>query len=148
MVHLVAARSAIIAYVLRNPIKFKRSWNGSRRFYSTGESPHRISHKSFTREVARNAQEAQAKRIAHDTKSGLPNSADLSKAHACEECIGYTFKDPMILWEALQWPSNKSSSLRSALVGDKVLDLLIAQTWYSSLQSRGESPFLETYHGS
>lgn len=72
---------------------------------------------------------------------------DLTKTHACEETINYTFNDPLLLWEALQADGairsavllgelgatprySHSGNKRLAIVGDGVLDLLLALKWY------------------
>jgi hypothetical protein len=62
------------------------------------------------------------------------------KINACEQIIGYTFKDRELAWEALQDPSSGVSVVgsrrlpkgnrRLALLGDKVLAMILVKTWY------------------
>ncbi|KAL8742475.1 MAG: hypothetical protein Q9184_008251 [Pyrenodesmia sp. 2 TL-2023] len=71
---------------------------------------------------------------------------ELIKTHACELLIGYQFKEPLLLWEALQamgsaydmpqMPRYDDGNMRLAIVGDRVLDLLLALKWYPSWQPR------------
>ncbi|KAI4237253.1 MAG: hypothetical protein LQ349_002008 [Xanthoria aureola] len=70
----------------------------------------------------------------------------LNKTHACEAAIGYKFQDPWLLWEALQAagppvshlgiPRYEAGNLRLAIVGDRILDLLLALHWYPTGQKR------------
>lgn len=72
---------------------------------------------------------------------------ELIKTHACERLIGYQFKEPLLLWEALQvmgtaydmpqMPRYDDGNMRLAIVGDRVLDLLLALKWYPTWQARG-----------
>lgn len=65
---------------------------------------------------------------------------DLNAAHACEEAIGYTFHDSMLLWEALQADGSvpcmfvqgrcSVGNKRLAIVCGRVLDLLLACKCY------------------
>ncbi|KAL8651743.1 MAG: hypothetical protein Q9226_004571 [Calogaya cf. arnoldii] len=80
--------------------------------------------------------------------SSIAIDPELIKTHACELLIGYQFKEPLLLWEALQPMGNASSlpqmpryddgNMRLAIVGDRVLHLLWALKWYPTWQSRGE----------
>lgn len=79
--------------------------------------------------------------------SSIAINPDLIKTHACELLIGYQFKEPLLLWEALQAMGNASTlpqmpryddgNMRLAIVGDRVLHLLWALKWYPTWQSRG-----------
>lgn len=73
--------------------------------------------------------------------------ADLNKVHECEAVIGYKFKDPSLLFTALQ-PDHALCDIRPktcryhgeskknlALVGMKVVDLLLADRWYRSQET-------------
>ncbi|KAL8704713.1 MAG: hypothetical protein Q9201_002137 [Fulgogasparrea decipioides] len=70
-----------------------------------------------------------------------------TSTHACEKKIGYKFKDPLLLFEALQsqgsWtavtsgPRLAEGNKRLAVLGDKVLDLLLAMKWYPTWEKRG-----------
>ncbi len=72
---------------------------------------------------------------------------ELIKTHACERLIGYQFKEPLLLWEALQamgtaydmpqMPRYDDGNMRLAIVGDRVLDLLLALKWYPTWRARG-----------
>ncbi|KAL8665999.1 MAG: hypothetical protein Q9202_001736 [Teloschistes flavicans] len=68
--------------------------------------------------------------------------AELSEVHECEAVIGYKFKDPSLLFRALQ-PDHALCDIRPktcryhgeskknlALLGMKVVDLLLADRWY------------------
>lgn len=67
--------------------------------------------------------------------------------HACQQTIGYTFQDPTLLWEALQADGSiaclgatgrfESGNKRLAIVGDRVLDLMLSLKWYPTWQDRG-----------
>lgn len=80
-----------------------------------------------------------------DTSVGI--NPELIKTHACELLIGYQFKEPLLLWEALQalgtaydmpqMPRYDDGNTRLAIVGDRVLDLLLALKWYPTWQPRG-----------
>ncbi|KAL8769521.1 MAG: hypothetical protein Q9209_004582 [Squamulea sp. 1 TL-2023] len=64
-----------------------------------------------------------------------------------EAIIGYTFNDKFLLWEALQAAGSNVSiagtrtitdgNKRLAVVGDKILELVLAERWYGSGQVRG-----------
>lgn len=72
---------------------------------------------------------------------------DLDNTHACETAIGYKFSDPWLLWEALQAPRSwpclqlipryEKGNMRLAIVGDRILDFLLALKWYPTYQKRG-----------
>lgn len=74
-------------------------------------------------------------------------ATNLDKTHACEAAIGYKFQDPWLLWEALQAdgspvahlgiPRYEAGNMRLAIVGDRILDLLLALHWYPTGQKRG-----------
>lgn len=76
----------------------------------------------------------------------------LSKVGGIEAIIGYTFDDPLKLWEALQAAGSGICSAgdrrfadgnkRLAVVGDAILRLVLVEDWYKSLSVRGVSPFL------
>lgn len=72
---------------------------------------------------------------------------DLTLPHACERLIGYTFQDSMYLWEALQalgstycltgtQPRLESGNERLAVIGYRVLELLLALNWYPTWQDK------------
>ncbi|CAO1596811.1 MAG: hypothetical protein LQ349_001584 [Xanthoria aureola] len=73
-------------------------------------------------------------------------ATNLDKTHACEAAIGYKFQDPWLLWEALQAdgspvahlgiPRYEAGNMRLAIVGDRILDLLLALHWYPTGQKR------------
>ncbi|KAL8716454.1 MAG: hypothetical protein Q9220_000361 [cf. Caloplaca sp. 1 TL-2023] len=83
-------------------------------------------------------------------------SCDFARAQACGDTIGYTFKDPLLLLEALQangsgrcdalmaersdryWQGN----MRLAVVGDRILDILLALKWYPTWHVRSEYDLL------
>ena len=64
-----------------------------------------------------------------------------------EAIIGYTFSDPLILWEALQAAGSPNRSAgtrrfpdgnkRLAVLGDTVLKLVLVGEWYDSGDARG-----------
>lgn len=74
---------------------------------------------------------------------------DLSQVHDCQEAIGYTFQDELLLWEALQAsgslichgtiPRYRAGNTRLAIVGDKLLDLLLSLEWYPTWHDRRET---------
>ncbi|KAL8963627.1 MAG: hypothetical protein Q9183_004988 [Haloplaca sp. 2 TL-2023] len=67
----------------------------------------------------------------------------LSQVRACEIKIGYVFNNPLLLWEALQadgaWTVLAAGDglpgghKRLAIVGDRLLELLLVVTWYPTL---------------
>lgn len=69
---------------------------------------------------------------------------------AVEVIISYDFKDPLILWEAIQAPGSignyfgrrrlPDGNKRLALLGDSVLKLVLVKEWYKGEGSRGKSP--------
>lgn len=77
-------------------------------------------------------------------------SANLDNTHACEDAIGYKFHNPWLLWEALQAagspvcqlniPRYEEGNMRLAIVGDRILDLLLALSWYPTYQKRRIAP--------
>lgn len=72
----------------------------------------------------------------------------LIKTHACEQLLGYQFREPLLLWEALQvnpstgyrkhMPRYLEANKRLAIVGDRVLGLLVAVKWYPTWGTRGD----------
>lgn len=69
---------------------------------------------------------------------------NLIKTHACEQAIGYQFREPLLLWEALQvpgalvhMPRYVEGNKRLAILGDMILDLLLALKWYPTWTTRG-----------
>lgn len=85
------------------------------------------------------------------------DALELERTHACEDMLGYTFKDILLLWEALQadgalisrgsMPRYRAGNKRLAIVGDRVLELLLALRWYDTYQDRrGSIPHLCASH--
>ncbi|KAL9580774.1 MAG: hypothetical protein Q9212_004300 [Teloschistes hypoglaucus] len=78
----------------------------------------------------------------------LPYHSNLTLTHKCESEIGYTFREPMLLWEALQAPGAyvtfcqvpryREAHKRLAIVGDKVLDFLLSLKWYPTWQTTAQ----------
>ena len=78
----------------------------------------------------------------------------LYKTRGVEAIIGYSFTDPLILWEALQAAGSGICSAgtrrfadgnkRLAMLGDAILKLVLVQEWYGSSDVRGILPFLST----
>ena len=78
----------------------------------------------------------------------------LYKTRGVEAIIGYTFNDPLILWEALQAAGSGTCSAgtrrfadgnkRLAMLGDAILKLVLVKDWYDTLDIRGILPFLST----
>lgn len=64
-----------------------------------------------------------------------------------ERIIGYSFTDPLILWEALQAAGSGVTSAgtrrfadgnkRLAVLGDTILELVLVEEWYDSADVRG-----------
>jgi ribonuclease-3 len=77
------------------------------------------------------------------------NSRASAKIAQAEVMIGYTFKDPDILWEALQAPGSgvlrsgirriPNGNKRLAIVGDAALKLVINSQNYSQGLTRGDN---------
>lgn len=73
---------------------------------------------------------------------------NLVKTHACEEVLGYRFRNPWLLWETLQangslvcfmsLPRYEEGNMRLAILGDKILDFLLAMKWYPTFEKRGK----------
>ncbi|KAL6717660.1 hypothetical protein ACLMJK_005575 [Lecanora helva] len=65
---------------------------------------------------------------------------DQAIVEAVETLIQYKFKDPALLWEALQTKSaagtEPDGNKRLAVVGDSVLSLCLAEDWYRGTTSR------------
>ena len=78
----------------------------------------------------------------------------LCKIGGAEANIGYTFNDPLKLWEALQAAGSGNclagdrrfadGNKRLAMLGDAILKLVLVEDWYNSLFVRGIWPFLTT----
>lgn len=76
-------------------------------------------------------------------------NVDLGHTFECEKTIGYTFQQPMLLWQALQAAGSYNieatkanyggGDKRLAIVGDRILDLLLALEWYPTPWVEGES---------
>ncbi|KAI9870795.1 MAG: hypothetical protein M1823_008637, partial [Watsoniomyces obsoletus] len=63
------------------------------------------------------------------------------KIAALESIIDYSFADSNIAWEALQLPGNGFSidgNRRLAVIGDLIIDMILAQQWYSSGADRAK----------
>ncbi|MCJ1479872.1 hypothetical protein MMC06_000026 [Schaereria dolodes] len=68
------------------------------------------------------------------------------KIQGAETAIGYRFKDPQILWEALQAAGSsvrragereiRDGNKRLALLGDTILKLVLVEDWYNSQRAR------------
>ena len=68
--------------------------------------------------------------------------------------IGYTFADPIILWEALQaagsgitWAGTRhfpDGNKRLAVLGDTILQLVLVNDWYDTAYDRGILVFPST----
>lgn len=66
---------------------------------------------------------------------------------AVQDIIGYQFRDRLILWEAMQAAGSNERSAgdrkfvdgnkRLAVIGDTVLQLVLAETWYRGGTARG-----------
>lgn len=79
---------------------------------------------------------------------------DLTRVHACEKVLHYRVRHPLLLWEALQPKGSytcglivkrvkqsryESGNLRLAIIGDEIMDALLAERWYRSGASRRKS---------
>ena len=66
-----------------------------------------------------------------------------AKAQACEAIIGYVFQDKQKIREALQLadsekqPKNEENT-RIAVIGDRVLDLILTEEWHARGDRRGK----------
>ena len=66
---------------------------------------------------------------------------------AVQDIIGYRFRERLILWEAMQAAGSNvrvaggrkfvDGNKRLAVIGDTVLQLVLAEKWYSGVTSRG-----------
>ncbi len=71
-----------------------------------------------------------------------------SKVQAAMTIIGYTFNDPLIVWEALNAAGSNvmraggrvflDGNKRLALLGDSILKSALLDDWYIIGQTRGE----------
>ncbi|KAL8933861.1 MAG: hypothetical protein Q9216_006184, partial [Gyalolechia sp. 2 TL-2023] len=71
---------------------------------------------------------------------------DLTAAHAFEVILGYTFHQPLHLYEALlasgsiltlgPYSRFPSGNKRLAIIGDRILDLLLSLRWYPTGEER------------
>lgn len=74
------------------------------------------------------------------------DAPELNQAYECEKSLDYIFKDILLLWEALQadgalisrgsMPRYRAGNKRLAIVGDRVLELLLSLKWYDTYQDR------------
>lgn len=87
---------------------------------------------------------AIAEKVVPYFDSSIKIDPGLAKTHACEQVIGYQFHEPLLLWEALQaynthahLPRYVEGNKRLAIIGDYVLDLLLALKWYPTWANRG-----------
>jgi hypothetical protein len=66
-----------------------------------------------------------------------------ARVKACEDIIDYTFEDKEKIWEALQITGTRGQvrgnegNKRVALVGDRVLNLILVEEWHASGERRG-----------
>ncbi|KAF6221564.1 hypothetical protein HO133_002420 [Letharia lupina] len=70
----------------------------------------------------------------------------MDKIRGVEEIIGYQFSDPWTIWEALQAAGSPVQTIgnrrlvggnrRLAVLGDRVLDLAIAEAWHEGMEAR------------
>jgi len=76
-----------------------------------------------------------------DTTPSLAE-ADLARVRGCEERIGYRFKDPILLFQALTHSSIKTfdnpSNERLEFLGDSVLGLVMTEFLYNFFQNHDE----------
>lgn len=73
-----------------------------------------------------------------------------AKIQGAQAVIGYTFKKPFLLWEALQAAGSPvlrignrnllDGNKRLAILGDRVLELALADDWYEGIEARGRYP--------
>ena len=72
--------------------------------------------------------------------------------HGVENIIGYTFDDPYLVWEAVSAAGSITSAggrhfvngnKRMAVVGDTLLQLALAESWYESPLERCNPPNLQ-----
>lgn len=105
--------------------------------------------------VARPLNRTASVSASSDKTSSVPfiNSIE-GTAHIrrCEQQLGYQFRNTSLLWQALHWNERMKSypaamrkesrlavgNKRLALVGDRVLDLLLTLKWYHTWEDRGE----------
>ncbi len=77
----------------------------------------------------------------------MATAAMTNMVNGAQEVIKYTFSDPLILWEALQATGSPVHSIggrrlldgnkRLAILGDRVLELALAEGWYEGTEARG-----------
>ena len=70
------------------------------------------------------------------------------RIHAVETLVRYRFHNPALLWEALQGPSimidiagervPPDGNKQLAIVGDAVMQLVLAETWYPGKTNKGK----------
>lgn len=75
------------------------------------------------------------------------SSAEMTKIHRAQDIIGSTFKNPLLLWEALQAAGSPvqfigtrrlpDGNKRLAIFGDRVLELVLSESWYQGTEPRG-----------
>lgn len=73
-----------------------------------------------------------------------------AKIEGAQTVIGYTFKKSRLLWEALQAAGSPvlrignrnllDGNKRLAILGDRVLELALADDWYEGTEVRGRFP--------
>ncbi|KAL8636976.1 MAG: hypothetical protein Q9228_005697, partial [Teloschistes exilis] len=105
--------------------------------------------------VARPLDSAASVSASSDEPPSVPATTSIegtASAHIrrCEQQLGYQFQNPSLLWEALHCNDpNYHAAVRKggrladgnkrlALVGDRVLDLMLTMKWYHTWEDRGE----------
>lgn len=88
-----------------------------------------------------------------DEAPTIPNTASIGRTVAirrCEYILGYQFQNRFLLWEALHCTEPITPTFmtterrfaegnkRLAVVGDRVLDLLLTMKWYHTWEARSE----------
>lgn len=85
-------------------------------------------------------------RIASLKVATMATTQMLNITGAVENIIGYSFSDPLILWEALQAAGGArdagtrrfpDGNKRLAVLGDTILKLVLVSEWYDSADARG-----------
>ncbi len=85
----------------------------------------------------------------------MATAAMTNMINGAQGVINYNFNDPLILWEALQAAGSPVHAIngrrlldgnkRLAIVGDRVLELALAEGWYEGTEARGTQNSAQSY---
>jgi len=88
----------------------------------------------------------------------MATAAMTTMIQGAQSVIDYNFNRPLLLWEALQAAGSPVHSIgdrrlpdgnkRLAILGDRVLELALADGWYEGTETRGIRDYARNYPAS